>query len=171
MAVKRARKLARRLFILSGTARVKLTGHFHLNSIRFVLSSIANNGGPAPNVATHPVHLHGHSFFVTKIGYPPYDESGAIVGMNPNLTQPEADPTCGPADWTNGERPSDILVDRRTVRKDVIIVPAGGYVVIEVLADNPGWWFLHCHIDAHSSNGMAIAVSELPSCQPPPPEK
>ena len=105
---------------------------------------------------------------MTKIGYPPYDESGAIVGMNPNLTQPEADPTCGPAHWTNGERPSDIVVDRRTVRKDVIIVPAGGYVVIEVLADNPGWWFLHCHIDAHSSNGMAIAISELPSCQTTP---
>jgi FtsP/CotA-like multicopper oxidase with cupredoxin domain len=146
----------------------KADGTFSPQTIRFVLSSISNNGGSAPNVATHPVHLHGHSFFVTKIGYPPYDESGAIVGMNPNLTQPEADPTCGPADWTNGERPSDIVVDRRTVRKDVIIVPAGGYVVIEFLADNPGWWFLHCHIDAHSSNGMAIAISELPSCQTTP---
>lgn len=40
-------------------------------------------------------------------------------------------------------------------------------MVIEFLADNPGWWFLHCHIDGHSNNGMAIAVSELPDCQTP----
>ena len=33
---------------------------------------------------------------------------------------------------------------------------------------NPGWWFMHCHIDRHSNKGMAIAISELPDCQNPP---
>jgi hypothetical protein len=59
-------------------------------------------------------------------------------------------------------------VDSETIRKDVIIIPAGGYVVVDFLADNPGWWFLHCHIDVHLSNGMGIVVGELPECQNPP---
>jgi FtsP/CotA-like multicopper oxidase with cupredoxin domain len=146
----------------------KAYGTFSPQTMRFVLSSISATSSEegSTNVITHPVHLHGHSFFVTKIAYPTYDENGAIIAMNPNLTQPN--PNCGPAQWTKGERPSDIEVDSRTVRKDMIIVPAGGYVVIEFLADNPGWWFMHCHIDSHSSNGMAIAVSELPSCRTAP---
>lgn len=49
----------------------------------------------------------------------------------------------------------------------MIIVPAGGYVVIEFLAKNPGWWFMHCHIDYHLNYGMAIAVGELTECQVP----
>ena len=151
-----------------GSALYNPHGIVSSQTIRFVFSSISATPSEegSTNVITHPVHLHGHSFFVTKIAYPTYDENGAIIGMNPNLTQPN--PNCGPAHWTNGERPSDIEVDSRTVRKDMIIVPAGGYVVIEFLADNPGWWFMHCHIDSHSSNGMAITVSELPSCRAPP---
>lgn len=46
----------------------------------------------------------------------------------------------------------------------MITVPAGGYVVVEFLAKNPGWWFLHCHIDHHLLLGMAIAVAEVPEC-------
>ena len=125
-------------------------------TVRFVFSSLSTR------LATHPIHLHGHSFFVAKIAYPEYDDNGGIEMVNPDLTLP--DPECGPPRWTSGT-PEDIEVNDRTIRKDTIIVPAGGYVVVEFLADNPGWWFLHCHIDAHSNTGMAIAVNELPRCQ------
>ena len=47
-----------------------------------------------------------------------------------------------------------------TVRKDTIMVPAGGYVVIEFLADNPGYWFMHCHIEPHLVRGMAAVIRE-----------
>ena len=141
-------------------------GRFKVKKVRFVFSSISNGGSGndhTPNVITHPIHLHGHSFFVAKIGYPKYNESGHIVKQNEEITIPE----CGPGHWAKGA-PEDISVNATTVRKDVIIVPAGGYVVIEFLADNPGVWFMHCHIDRHLELGMAIAVDELPDCQTAP---
>ena len=41
-----------------------------------------------------------------------------------------------------------------------MIVPVGGYVVIRFRADNPGWWFLHCHIEPHQLEGMSMVVRE-----------
>lgn len=37
-----------------------------------------------------------------------------------------------------------------TMCKDTVIVPAGGLiVVIRFVSDNPGYWFMHCHIKVH----------------------
>ena len=47
-----------------------------------------------------------------------------------------------------------------TVRKDTIIVPSGGYVVIQFRSDNPGFWFLHCHMDVHLHEGLALIMRE-----------
>ena len=60
-------------------------------------------------------------------------------------------------------------IDSFTVRKDTVMVPAGGYVVINFLSDNPGYWFLHCHIEVHQLQGMALIVNENagPPIQPP----
>ena len=51
--------------------------------------------------------------------------------------------------------------------KDTITVPVGGYTVIRFLADNPGTWMYHCHLDFHSEVGMGLLikignVSDLP---------
>ena len=35
-----------------------------------------------------------------------------------------------------------------------------GYVIIRIYATNPGVWFMHCHIDKHMFNGMAIMLNE-----------
>ena len=142
--------------------KAKKDGTFKVQKIRFVLSSIKKklSNTNVKNVVTHPIHLHGHSFFVAKIGYPKYNKKGHIIKENKDLTISD----CGHAKWTADEG-QEIAVNTATVRKDVIIVPAGGYVVIEFLADNPGWWFLHCHIDGHLNAGMAIALDELPECR------
>ena len=34
------------------------------------------------------------------------------------------------------------------------------YVVIRILADNPGLWFMHCHIEMHNFWGMALMLNE-----------
>ncbi|KAJ7683829.1 Cupredoxin, partial [Mycena rosella] len=47
-------------------------------------------------------------------------------------------------------------------RRDVIGVEAGG-VVIRFRADNPGPWFLHCHIDWHLEAGLAVVFAEAPA--------
>ena len=51
-------------------------------------------------------------------------------------------------------------INNRTIRKDTVMVPAGGYVVINFLSDNPGQWFLHCHKELHQLEGMAVIVNE-----------
>jgi FtsP/CotA-like multicopper oxidase with cupredoxin domain len=32
------------------------------------------------------------------------------------------------------------------MRRDTVMLPRGGYVVIDVVLDNPGVWPFHCHI-------------------------
>jgi FtsP/CotA-like multicopper oxidase with cupredoxin domain len=48
------------------------------------------------------------------------------------------------------------------VRKDTINVPSKGEVVIEWLANNPGRWFFHCHIEWHLAAGMARVLEIKP---------
>ncbi|KAJ7599678.1 laccase [Mycena floridula] len=46
-------------------------------------------------------------------------------------------------------------------RRDVIGV-GGSTVIIRFKADNPGPWFLHCHIDWHLLAGLAVVFAETP---------
>ncbi|KAJ7075747.1 laccase [Mycena belliarum] len=46
-------------------------------------------------------------------------------------------------------------------RRDVVAVEKGG-VIIRFLTDNPGPWFLHCHIDWHLEAGLAVVFAEAP---------
>ncbi|KAJ7124453.1 laccase [Mycena epipterygia] len=49
-------------------------------------------------------------------------------------------------------------------RRDVISVEQSG-VTIRFRADNPGPWFLHCHIDWHLEAGLAVVFAESPEAQ------
>ncbi|XP_070544867.1 uncharacterized protein [Ptychodera flava] len=51
-------------------------------------------------------------------------------------------------------------------RKDTVLLPSGGYVIARLTTDNPGWWFLHCHIEHHLLGGMAILLNVKPNEQP-----
>ncbi|KAH6666788.1 Cupredoxin, partial [Halenospora varia] len=85
-----------------------------------------------PGPAAHPMHLHGHNFFVLNEGVGTWD--GTTI-VNPN----------NPA------------------RRDTQMVRAGGFLVIQITADNPGAWPLHCHIAWHVSAGLYITVLERPA--------
>jgi FtsP/CotA-like multicopper oxidase with cupredoxin domain len=39
------------------------------------------------------------------------------------------------------------------IKKDTIIVPVGGYAVIRFFSDNIGFWFFHCHVEVHATEG------------------
>ena len=71
--------------------------------------------------------------------------------------------------WTPGRAPN-ITLNEYTIRKDTIMVPAQGYVVIQFISDNPGYWFLHCHIENHQFAGMAMIINEAEAQQNPPPD-
>ena len=128
---------------------------------------------------THPIHMHGHSFYVVKMGYPVYNTSnGAFVSQNSdvdcrgNLYKGPDKSFCNDATWTNqtwkdGNVPN-LNLDRPP-RKDTIIVPSGGYVVVRIRADNPGLWNMHCHIQLHNMDGMVMVLNESFSEVPKPP--
>ena len=115
--------------------------------------------------STHPIHLHGHSFYILHIGYGKYDNNGKLIM---NSTDVECnDSGCTTPRWRNG-LPSEVtnaaetggLLKNNLILKDTVIVPAGGYVVVAFLADNPGYWFLHCHIEVHQLEGMGVLIEE-----------
>ncbi|KAK4730498.1 hypothetical protein R3W88_023486 [Solanum pinnatisectum] len=78
---------------------------------------------------SHPLHLHGFNFFVVGQGFGNYD--------------PNKDPS------------NFNLVD--PIERNTIGVPSGGWVAIRFLADNPGVWFMHCHLEVHTSWGLKMA--------------
>jgi len=45
-------------------------------------------------------------------------------------------------------------------RRDVVLLPNGGFVVIAFKPDNPGSWLMHCHIARHASEGLALQILE-----------
>ena len=125
----------------------------------------------------HPIHLHGHSFHVVGVGYPEYNQTTGFIKNHTRdihcddeqCTKERCDKRrCTRPSWT--KEPMNFPIDGHTVRKDTVMVPAGGYVVINFLSDNPGYWFLHCHIEVHQLEGMALIVNEAPGNLPPPPE-
>ena len=40
--------------------------------------------------------------------------------------------------------------------KDTVQIPSGGYTIFRFLAENPGIWLLHCHVEFHHEGGMAL---------------
>ncbi|CAF1119906.1 unnamed protein product [Rotaria sp. Silwood1] len=48
------------------------------------------------------------------------------------------------------------------VLRDVVSVPGSGWAKVRFVANNPGAWLFHCHIDWHMSAGMALAFIVSP---------
>ncbi|KAH7667923.1 Laccase protein [Dioscorea alata] len=94
---------------------------------------------------SHPLHLHGFNFFVVGQGFGNYD------------------PVNDPKKYN--------LVD--PVERNTVGIPVGGWVAIRFLADNPGVWFMHCHLEVHTSWGLKMAWlvldGSLPNQKLPPP--
>ncbi|OMO84446.1 Multicopper oxidase, type 1 [Corchorus olitorius] len=80
-------------------------------------------------VESHPFHLHGYNFFVVGTGIGNFD------------------PVKDPAKFN--------LVD--PVERNTVGVPTGGWTAIRFRADNPGVWFMHCHLELHTRWGLKVA--------------
>lgn len=92
----------------------------------------ANPNARAAPKAAHPIHLHGHDFALLAQSDLPYDEKEA----------------------------RKLIVRDNPPRRDVALLPAGGYLIIAFKADNPGAWLMHCHIAWHASSGLALQILE-----------
>ncbi|KAI3980315.1 hypothetical protein MKX01_001386 [Papaver californicum] len=85
----------------------------------------------------HPWHLHGHDFWVLGYGDGKFSEENDEKNLNLN-TPP--------------------------LRNTVVVYPYG-WTAIRFIADNPGVWPFHCHIEPHLHMGMgvifAVAVDKI----------
>ncbi|KAK9265576.1 hypothetical protein L1049_007408 [Liquidambar formosana] len=95
----------------------------------------------------HPIHIHGHSFYVVGSGLGNFDHISDPHGFN--------------------------LVDPPEL--NTVAIPKKGWVAVRFSATNPGVWFLHCHIEKHLSWGMNFvfivkngATPETSIREPPP---
>ncbi|KAF2274576.1 uncharacterized protein EI97DRAFT_102769 [Westerdykella ornata] len=78
----------------------------------------------------HPIHLHGHDFYIVGKGSGVWDGNTAGLTFN--------NPT----------------------RRDTATLPAGGYLLLAFPADNPGVWVMHCHIAWHAAQGLSVQFLE-----------
>lgn len=85
---------------------------------------------------THPIHLHGYSFYVVGQG----DFNSEDSKFN--------------AEQIDKIKPFPRNTDHPPM-KDTVLVHGNGYTIIRFYTDNPGYWFFHCHI-WHMDFGMAV---------------
>ncbi|TVU27489.1 hypothetical protein EJB05_30103 [Eragrostis curvula] len=96
----------------------------------------------------HPIHIHGYDFYILAEGFGNFDAATDTTKFN--LDDPPMRNTVG--------------------------VPVNGWAVIRFVADNPGVWLMHCHLDVHITWGLAMAflvedgVGVLQSLEAPPPD-
>ncbi|XP_062220972.1 laccase-21-like [Phragmites australis] len=96
---------------------------------------------------SHPMHLHGFSFYTVGRGFGNFDENKDPATYN--------------------------LVD--PPYQNTVSVPKAGWAAIRFRAANPGVWFMHCHFDRHTVWGMDTVfivkdgkTPEAQIMQPPP---
>ncbi|KAK4724999.1 hypothetical protein R3W88_027778 [Solanum pinnatisectum] len=95
-------------------------------------NTMANNGTKVlvlPFNTSSSTNLHGFNFFVVGQGFGNFDSNKDPAKFN--------------------------LID--PVERNTIGVPSFGWVAIRFLADNPSVWFMHCHLEVHTSWGLKMA--------------
>lgn len=97
---------------------------------------------------SHPFHLHGHNF--------------QLVSRTPSYGPSFNDYADGdPLPYNATDTPSSTF-PKYPARRDTFVAPPQGNFVIRFVADNPGVWLFHCHIDWHMSQGLAMSFIEAP---------
>ncbi|GAB7365366.1 hypothetical protein MBLNU230_g6445t1 [Neophaeotheca triangularis] len=81
----------------------------------------------------HPIHLHGHDFYV--------------LGKGNGQFTPDS------ANQLNYDNPT---------RRDSAMLDGGGWLAIAFQTDNPGAWVMHCHIAWHADEGLSLQFLETP---------
>ncbi|KAJ5418698.1 uncharacterized protein N7487_002248 [Penicillium crustosum] len=109
------------------------TIHVPSNSTIDIIMRIAND---SMDTMSHPMHLHGHTFWVlgSGTGSFPYDSAT--------------------------DAPESLINLRNPPYRDTTNLPPSGWAVIRYVTDNPGAWIFHCHIQWHMVSGMALVLVE-----------
>ncbi|XP_062024704.1 laccase-14-like [Rosa rugosa] len=86
---------------------------------------IVFQGTNVGNAENHPMHIHGYNFYLVANGSGNFGSSSVEY----RLDNPAQANTFG--------------------------VPKNGWLAVRFQANNPGVWFLHCHLERHATWGMA----------------
>lgn len=108
----------------------------HMQVVQIVINN--NDAG------IHPFHLHGHEFQVVSrsVGYESYN----YTPYNSSLSNREA----------------ESVMSMIPMRRDTAHVLPNGNMVIRFVANNPGVWIFHCHLEWHLEQGLAMLFIEAP---------
>ena len=109
-----------------------------------VVDLVVTVGIGAPSTIVHSLHLHGYRFWVVATGPLPFPEGGVDASEQLNLDDP--------------------------LLADTLPITVGRYYVLRFVADNPGWWHLHCHLLFHMEEGLQLALNVAEDRQPEPPQ-
>mgnify|MGYP000234544184 CR=1 FL=1 len=58
------------------------------------------------------------------------------------------------------EESSERAAAYTVARRDTVSVPGSGWAKVAFVADNPGIWAVHCHIEWHVANGLKVEFYE-----------
>lgn len=88
----------------------------------------------------HPYHLHGYKFSVLAQGHgqPPLTSVGAAINRE------SLSPLYDTIDFSN------------PLRRDTASVEGYGWILLRIIADNPGQWAFHCHVSWHAEAGLLM---------------
>jgi iron transport multicopper oxidase len=101
-----------------------------------VVDIVVNNN----DRVAHPFHLHGHHFQVLSR------------------------PATGAGNWTSAEQAAAAGHGYNAVPpwRDTVVVMPKSHAVLRFLADNPGVYLFHCHIEWHVESGLSSTIIEAP---------
>ncbi|PNS20950.1 Iron transport multicopper oxidase [Sphaceloma murrayae] len=97
--------------------------------VQTLQTTIGPNAIAAPP-PPHPIHLHGHDFFVLGAGGGQFDRASANLNFN------------------------------NPPRRDTATLPSRGWLALAWPANNPGTWLMHCHIAVHIGQGLGVQFLE-----------
>ncbi|KDN38356.1 hypothetical protein RSAG8_09560, partial [Rhizoctonia solani AG-8 WAC10335] len=123
---------------------------------------IINNLDSVPKI-DHPYHLHGMEFWIVGEGQGNITEHD-YRQLKLNTTNPIRRDThlIQGGFWTEHDYRQLKLNTTNPIRRDTHLIQGGYWSIIRIKADNPGVWFLHCHIDWHLAHGFASVVVVQP---------
>ncbi|XP_028758119.1 L-ascorbate oxidase [Neltuma alba] len=104
---------------------------FEMNQVVDVILQNANVLN-ASSSEIHPWHLHGHDFWVLGYGQGKFDP----------------------------KRDEEKLNLKNPPMKNTAVIFPYGWTALRFVADNPGVWAFHCHIEPHLHMGMGVIFAE-----------
>ena len=90
----------------------------------------------------HPIHVHGYEYAIVAMDEPDNPTEPITVEFIKKL---------------DNEGKIKRNFDYPPI-KDTSVVVDGGYTIMRFLANNPGMWMVHCHLDFHMETGMGFVL-------------